>query len=152
MSFIDSSTAFSIAQAAFASGADVNSTNIIDLAPHLPLNAPWISDEGAGKSGFLNVNVTTAFSGGTSMQVVLQTDTNTNFATVKTEPAMSSAIPVASLVAGAKICLPLPSALKRYLRVAYRNVGANVAGACSANISNQAETTPLNYNGNFIAG
>lgn len=149
---IDASLVFQTATNAYASGADVNSTNIIDLAPHLAANAAWIADESPNHPMFLVTAITTAFSGGTSMQVVLQTDTNTNFATAKTEPVMSYAIPVASLTAGTQIIIPLPPGLKRYLRVAYRNVGANTAGACTSYITKDAQDSPIQSAGNFTVG
>ena len=149
MTIMDSNLVFQSATNCFASGADVNSTNIIDLAPHLAANAAWAADEGPQQPRYLVTNITTAVTGGTSMQVVLQTDSNTNFATVKTEPVMSFAVPVASLTAGAVIILPLPIGMKRYLRVAYRNVGANAAGACTTFIAETVQDAPIQTIGGF---
>ena len=150
--FLDSQEVFQTATNCFASGADVNSTNIIDLAPHLAANAAWASDEGIGEEAWLRTIITTAVTGGTSLQIVLQTDTNTNFATVKTEPVMSTAVPVASLVAGFTIDMRLPAGLKRYLRVAYRNVGANAAGACTSFIAKDLQLSPIQIGSGFVVG
>ena len=133
--YIDSMLQFSAAQAAFASGADVVSTNILDLNPDLAANAANNGDPSVGEETTINVGITTAFSGGTSMQLVLQTDTNTNFSTAMVEIPLTGALPVATLVAGYNINNFLPeSGLKRYIRLVYRNVGANVAGAVNAQL------------------
>lgn len=149
MSYIDTNLLFSSAQAAFASGADVNSTNLIDLAPHLAANAAYVPDTGTGEVALVEVVVTTSFSGGTSIQPVLQTDTNTNFATALAEFPLSGAIPVATAAAGYRWSYRLPAkGLKRYLRLAYRNVGANAAGAVTAYIAKDGQNntpTPIGF-------
>ena len=154
MTFIDSNLLFHSAAAAYASGADVTSTNIVDQAPHLAANAAWTADEGAGEIAYLVTTVTTAFSGGTSMQVVLQPDTNNGFATAKTEPAISFAYPIATLVAGYQIVMPIPPGLKRYLRVAFRNVGANTAGAVTSYITKnpQMPSNGVQIGSGFVVG
>lgn len=133
--FIDSQTQFSWGQNIFASGADVISSNIYDMAPHLAANAAWIPDLGIGGTMTLVAMITTAVSGGTSIQPVLQTDTNTNFATALVEFPFCSAIPVAQAVAGLTKFMRMPFGIKRYLRIAWRNVGANTAGVGSAFIT-----------------
>jgi len=140
MSYIDANLLFSSAQAAFASGADVVSTNIVDLAPHLAANAAYTPDTGTGEDVLLEVVVTTSFAGGTSIQPVLQTDTNTNFATALAEFPLSGAILTATAIAGYKWSYRIPAkGLKRYLRLAYRNVGVMTAGAVTSYITKDAQ-------------
>lgn len=148
--FIDSQTMFSSAQAVFASGADVVSTNILDFAPHLALNAAWAADEGPGEDFIIQATINTAITGGTSIQPVLQVDTNTNFATALVEFPLSAAIPVASAVAGKQVNFRVPaSGLKRYARIAWRNVGVNAAGTASAYIVKDPQNSPIQTAGGF---
>jgi len=152
--FIDSQEIFSAAQNCFASGADVNSTNIIDLAPHLAANAAWPGDEGPGEEATIFAQINTAVTGGTSLQPVLQTDTNTNFATALAEFPLCAAVPVATLVAGyvfPKFRIPA-SGLKRYLRIAWRNVGANAAGTATAQIVKDPQNSPIQAGSGFVVG
>jgi hypothetical protein len=152
--FLDSQEVFSASQNCFASGADVTSTNIIDLAPHLAANAAWASDLGPGEEISILAQINTAVTGGTSLQPVLQTDTNTNFATALAEFPLCAAIPVASLVAGYRFpVMRVPgSGLKRYLRIAWRNVGANTTGAASAFIVKDPQNSPIQIGSGFVVG
>lgn len=112
----------------FASGATTTSTNVLDMTNN--------RDVGAARSGVapltVCVLVTTAFSGGTSVNVQLQGSTDNVTYTVYSE---TGAVPIASMTAGALLTLPLPSvnpdsgAAPRYYRLQYVNVGANTAGA-----------------------
>jgi len=132
--YIDSMEQLSAAQNIFASGADVVSTNVIDLNPDLAANAANNGDPGPGEEFGIEVNITTAVTGGTSLQFVLQTDTNTNFSTAMQEFPLSAALLVAVLTAGSNWYLPLGpmQGLKRYIRLVYRNVGANTTGVANA--------------------
>lgn len=153
MTYINSQELFSSAQNIFASGADVNSTNIIDLFPHLAANVDPKADDFVGNDITVEALITTAVTGGTSIQPVLQTDTNTNFATALVEFPMSAAIPVASAIAGKKVSFKVPnSGCKRYLRVAWRNVGANAAGVGSAYIAMDVQNAPIQSAGGFTIG
>lgn len=151
--YIDSQEVFSQGQNIFASGADVNSTNIIDLAPHLAANVDCKYDEFVGAEAIIEALITTAVTGGTSIQPILQTDTNTNFATALVEFPMSGAIPVAQAIAGKKVSFQIPNqGAKRYLRVAWRNVGANTAGVGSAYVVKDAQNSPIQSAGGFTVG
>ncbi|CAJ0778795.1 MULTISPECIES: Bbp16 family capsid cement protein [Ralstonia] len=116
----------------FASGATTTSTNTIDL-----LNARDLGDGGDSMSGNLTVSflITTAYSGGTSVNFQLQGSTDNTTWTVYSE---TGAIAIASLTAGTRLALKMPSVNPdagpppRYLRTAYVNVGANTAGAVMA--------------------
>ncbi len=150
---MDSQLVFGAAQNIFASGADVNSTNIIDLAPYLAANAAYPADTGVGEEVNIVAKIDTAVTGGTSVQPVLQTDTNTNFATALAEFPLGAAIPVAQAIAGKMVIIRLPAqGLKRYLRIAWRNVGANAAGTGSAYILKDAQNSPLQSAGGFTVG
>lgn len=151
--FIDSQTIFSWAQSIFASGADVVSTNIFDLAPHLAANAAYAADTFAGKEFCIEALITTAVTGGTSIQPILQTDSNTNFATAMLEYPLCGAIPVASALAGKRVSYQVPNfGCKRYLRVAWRNVGANAAGAGSAWMGMDTQNALIQSAGGFTVG
>lgn len=152
MAILDSMNQFSWQQACFASSADVVSTNLIDLAPQLVANAAATPDEFRGEDFEIEVVLTSAVTGGTSVAFILQTDTNTNFATALQEFPMSAAIPVASLVAGYKLSFSIPnSGCKRYLRVVYRNVGANTTGAADAYVAKDVQNNfPQAGSGYFV--
>jgi hypothetical protein len=79
--------------------------------------------------------VTEAFTGGTSVAVSLQTDTDEAFGTVETL-VTTAAVPVASLVAGYTFRLStLPVGMKTYSRLYYTVVGTPTAGAVTAGLA-----------------
>lgn len=112
----------------FASGATTTSTNTIDLGTGRDLGD---SSTGPGNLTVIMM-VTTAFVGGTSVNMQLQGSTDNVTYTTYSE---TGAVPIASLGVGARLSLPLPSVnpdlgpAPRYYRVSYVNVGANTAGA-----------------------
>lgn len=153
MAYIDSNEVLSDSQNIYASGADVVSTNILDLAPHLAANVDPKYDFGPGEEAVVVATINTAVSGGTSIQPVLQTDTNTGFATAMVEFPLGPAVPVASAVAGYTWRMRIPaSGLKRYLRIAWRNVGANTAGVGSASIQKDPQNNNTQSAGCFYVG
>ena len=116
----DAENIFSTSQALTSTAA---STDVIDLGAN--------GDLGRANMRF-RASVATAFSGGTSVQFVLQTDDNTGFSSATTL-FMTGAIAVASLTAGAVVAdVPVPSTTERYLRVNYVVVGTPTAGAVDA--------------------
>jgi hypothetical protein len=116
----DAENIFSTSQALTATAA---STDVIDLGAN--------GDLGRASMRF-RASVATAFSGGTSVQFVLQTDDNSGFSSA-TALFTSAAIAVASLTAGAVVVdIPVPSTTERYLRVNYVVVGTPTAGAVDA--------------------
>ena len=151
MAILDSMNQFSWQQAIFASSADVVSTNIIDNAPQLAANAAATPDIFKGEDFNIEVVLTAAVTGGTSVAFILQTDTNTNFATALQEFPMSAAIPVAQLVAGYKLSFTTPAAgAKRYMRVVYRNVGANTTGAADAYVAVDIQNAAPQIGSGFV--
>lgn len=115
----------------FASGATTTSTNTIDLGAGRDLG-----DAGTGKTNLTAVfMITTAFTGGTSVNFQFQGSTDNVTWTTYSE---TGAILVAALTVGARFSLPLPSVnpdagpAPRYYRTAYVNVGANTTGAVLA--------------------
>jgi len=119
---LDTQETFSAAQSAFSAGTDVVSTNVYDTGA--------AADVGAGEPFFIYAKVGTAFSGGTSIAVVLQDSAdNSSWADVQS----TKAVAVASATANAEICrMRVPIGLRRYLRLAYRSVGTTTAGTISA--------------------
>lgn len=114
----------------FANGATVTSTNVIDL-----INQRDIGDGGDsfGTNLTVIVQVTTAFTGGTSVNIQVQGSTDNVTYVVYSE---TGAIPVASLTVNSKWAVRMPPVnpdlvgpAPRYLRVGYVNVGANTTGA-----------------------
>lgn len=75
MAVLDSSTAFSTSQNAFATNADVVSSNSLDMGSGLASGY----DLGPGNMPNIFTLINTAFSGGTSVQIILQSDTTSSF-------------------------------------------------------------------------
>ncbi len=115
----------------YASSATNTSTNILDMQQR--------RDLGGGLDGGFEVTanflITTAFSGGTSVNFQLQGSTDNTTWTTYSE---TGAIAVASLGANVSLNLPVPAVnpdgglIPRYYRTAYVNAGANTAGAVIA--------------------
>ncbi len=105
----------------FASGADVPSTDYIDTVSQF-------SDIGEGNPINVKAVITQAVTGGTSIQGVLA-DCDTPAGTY-VDKLLGPAVPVASALAG-KVLLDVPvprNVMQRYLKILWRNVGANAAG------------------------
>jgi hypothetical protein len=117
-------------QALFASGATVLSTNTIDLGV--------ARDIGEGADLFGRVQVTAAFTGGTSVEFQWITTDAANLTGNVTVIGTTGAIPVASLIAGARFACAINPRLarqgQRYLGMQAVNVGANAAGTAYADI------------------
>ncbi len=98
----------------FSRGADVNT--LVDL--------------GTGETVYFVVQVTTTFSGGTSAQFDLVSDSAAALTTSKTTHCSTGAIGVATLVAGYTVAIPLPpnKTYEQYIGVWETTVG-NVTGA-----------------------
>lgn len=109
------------------------STNIIDL-----VNQRDIGAGGAGDDANLTVEieVTTGYVGGTSLNVQIQGSQSSGSGYVTY--AETGAIPIANLTAGAKFKLKMPvvnpdgGPLPRYLQLAYVAVGTFTAGSVLA--------------------
>jgi len=138
---LDAQNLFSDAQAFTATA---NSTNYLDLGDTAqPVLAPakLVRDIGGAYDVPLLVQVVTAFTGLTSVEVQVQTDDNTGFSSAKTV-ASSGAIPLASLVPGYKFPIPVipPGANERYMRLRYVVVGTGTGGALTAGIAAGLQT------------
>lgn len=120
-----------------------NSSNVIDLhgtglLPTL-INGQGARDIGIGDDPALKllVQVTTAFGGGTSLQVILQgaTDNGSGAAASFSNWWSSPVYTEAQLVAGARLMdmdMPRPPqgiAIPRFLRLGYVSVGTHTSGA-----------------------
>lgn len=79
----------------------------------------------------LDVSVVTAFAGGTNIQTSLHDSADDS--TFATTEIVTADIVTASLVAGYKILsMPLPKAIKRYIKLVYTISGTYTAGAVHA--------------------
>lgn len=126
---IDSSLEFSVAQALTTTAV---STNVIDTgAAH---------DEGIGEDTYINVKTNAALTGGTSLQIVVQTSTdNSTFTDVLQTPAILTAALTANTVIAQ---IELPRGLNRYVRLNYVIAGTYAAGTVSAALVKDAPRVP----------
>mgnify|MGYP000901278342 CR=1 FL=1 len=136
-----------------------NSTNVINLGLN-SANAQaggTTRDIGIGDKPALKllVQVKTAFSGGTSLQIGLQGSTdNSSFTTWWRSPAVAEA----ALVAGARLYdmdMPRPPAgvaIPQYLRLEYVTVGTHSAGALDAFIVLDRDDQFYSSTGNAVMG
>jgi hypothetical protein len=129
-----------LAQAQAVTGAAVISQNIYDLL---------VSGRniGRGEPMRLIISVDTAFAGGTSLQATFEQSPNpdgSNSTVIGTSPA----VPVANLVAGAKLWdVHVPQNAQRYVFVRFTPTGTFTGGAVSANIvhdTDYSNTAPAN--------
>jgi hypothetical protein len=123
-----------------------NSSNIIDL--HSPGMLPVLAnlqgarDMGPGGEIYMLIQVVTAITGGTSLQVILQgaTDNGAGAPNAFSNWWASPVYVEASLVAGTRLydlVLPRPPAgiaVPRFLRIGYVSVGTHSAGALYAGL------------------
>lgn len=132
---------------AFASSANINSANVIDLSSGYAPNgigAAQTRDIGAGNDfAKMRVEVTTAFTGGTSVEFQLCQSDDSAQSTNVTIAGTTGAIPVASAILGsrfeAEINTRLLSKGQRYIWMRAVNVGANTTGAIYADIGPDVE-------------
>lgn len=121
----------------FGSGATVVSPNAIDVASQ-GVPSGNVRDLGEGAELFARVSITTAFSGGTSVQFQVVASDDTGGVTNPVVLGTSAVIAVASATAGSRVAFPISPRLaskgQRYLTVQAVNVGANTAGAVFADI------------------
>ncbi len=119
----------------------VLSTNNIDL-----LTA---RDIGKGEPLNVDIDVITAASGGTSVEVQFVEADNAALSSNLKVLGSTGAIPVATLVAGARLSMRVPrcdpNAAKRYLGLRYVTVGAVAAGAYFATIVKDLADVPVYY-------
>lgn len=140
---LDRQTQFSNRQAITASAA---STDYINLQPKgkRPHSGGGVwTDIGIGNGVPLLVQVTDAFTGGTSVAVSVQTDDNPSFSSPKTV-LQTAAIPVADLKAGYRFALDeFPTGTdEQYVRLYYTVVGTPTAGTITA-----SAVAAVQYNG-----
>ena len=109
----------------YASGADLPSTDYVDTVSAL-------SDIGSGNPLVIKAVITTAVTGGTSIQAVIA-DCDTPTGTYL-DKLLGPVVLVADAIAG-KVLLEAavpPKVMQRYVKVVFRNVGANAAGKADA--------------------
>lgn len=114
------------------------SANVYDNAPSR--NALINHGDLAG-GAYLMVQVDTAFVGGTSLEISLESDSTPNLATSPTVHFKSGAIATAKLVPGNLLAIPLPMGdYEQFIGVRYIAVGTFTAGAISAFITTTPQT------------
>ena len=92
----------------------------------------------------LVVQVNTAFAGGTSVQVSLETHTASDFSAARTVLAQTAAVPLASLTAGAVLFRGrIPKGLKQYVAVVLTGVGTFTAGKVDAFLTPSSQLNDL---------
>jgi len=109
----------------YASGADFASTNVIDTLA-------VAADIGTGMPIRLLVTITLAVTGGTSIQAIL-VDCDTEGGSYLDVLSGKVVLVAAALAGKVLLDLTLPPGLQRFVRVAFRNAGANSAGKADAN-------------------
>lgn len=127
--FLDERTEFCDATAAFGTGVSQIVGDVIDTGA-----TNTLKDLGNGQPVYLVLQVTTAYSGGTSAQFQLATDSTANLATSRTNHIDTTAIAVATLTAGYTRIFPLPwdATYERFMGIWLTTVGAVAAGAINA--------------------
>lgn len=132
MAILDKHLTFSDAQAFTADAI----SDVIDRGA----DAPTLANFSPGFAGdlFLVIQTGTAFSGLTSLEIRLVSDSTANLATSPTTHASTGAIPLASLTANKVIAvLPVPPGdYERYIGLVYDVTGAGTGGTISAHLTN----------------
>lgn len=132
---MDAELEFSDAQAITANATTANSTNLIDQGALTDWKGTALNEFGQENGNmFLVVEVETAPTAGTGIQVELH-DCATESGTYKaTGIGVNDAIPIATLVAGYRVLsVPLPAGLRRYLKLVYTTTGDHTASAGTVN-------------------
>lgn len=128
MALVDALLQLSDAQAITTTAA---STNVIDMLAEGQALEPGC---------WARFVVQTAFSGGTNLQVQLQSGDSATMANGVTL-AQSAAIPDATLVAGYEaLVVKIPKNCKRFIRGYYIDVGSHSAGKMDAHIVQNVDT------------
>lgn len=125
------------------------STNVLDMGaagtPIIdgPAASPLARDHGKGNPIPLHIQVTTAFAGGTSLKVAVQTDDNSGFSSAKTV-LESEIVLTASLVAGYVFPITMipRTSTERYIRLNYTVDGTMTAGNVIAGVTTGAQENP----------
>ncbi len=132
---MDAELEFSDAQAITANATTVVSTNLIDTGALVDWKGTAKNEFGqANGQMFLIVEIETAPTAGTGIQVEL-TDCATEGGTYKaTGIGLNDAIPIATLVAGYRMLnVPLMPGLRRYLKLLYTTTGDHSASVGTVN-------------------
>lgn len=129
----------------FGTSNTVLSTNTVD--------AGIARDIGEGEELYGRVEITTAFSGGTSAEFQFIAADAANLTGNVTVIGTTGAIAVASLIAGARFACRinprLASSGQRYYGMQCVNVGANAAGAAYADIGLEIQDGQKSYGSGF---
>jgi hypothetical protein len=117
------------------------STNVVDLAGVGTGNTA--RDLGMGEGMEIMVEVTAAFTGGTSMQVALVVADDAAITTNVTTVILEAALPIASLTVGTQIPIHLdrvaPLTARRYMALQYITLGTMTAGSVVAAVTKSVQ-------------
>lgn len=129
-------------QTVTGTGVTVNGTNVYDTQAGLDQAV----DLGMGEEMDLEVDVMTAFSGGTSVEIQAVTADDSALSANVQVLGSSGPIPIANLTAGARYAVGVPKSsphvIRRYFGVRYVLVGAVAAGAVAAFFTKDAGDFP----------
>lgn len=137
-----------------ASGAEAESTNIIDLGAEVVGGTTIARSVGEGEPAYIVASFSSALAGaGASLTITVETHTAADFGTAKTVRASTGPISVANLV-GKQVAIPLPriagNSGERYMAVRYAATGANVtAGTVTTDIVLDVQDTGKYYASGF---
>lgn len=139
-------------QDTYASSASVLSTNTVDLSAGIPTGST--RDMGAGNDFVKGrIEVITAFTGGTSAEFQVITADNAALSTNVYVVGTTGAIPVASLIVGARFEVELNTRVgskgQRYMGGRTVNVGANTAGGIYMDLGPDIQDGQKFYNNGF---
>ena len=113
------------------------STNVIDLGP--VADNPT-RDIGTGEDVYWVISVDTTFTGLTSLQASLVSDTTAGLQSAPVTHATTIAIPVAALIAGYQYAVKLPGgSYKQYLGTQFTVVGTGTAGKINSFLSKDVQ-------------
>lgn len=137
MALYDAMFEFCDDDSVFSNGTTVQSENILDMQTA-------DLEMGAGQPVWLNIRVgTTAFTGGTSVQFALVSDSDTTI-TNGTTIIETGAITVATLIAGywvLRVSLPVRFDTDRYIGLVVTCVGNVTAGSINAWLDNGSQSS-----------
>jgi hypothetical protein len=132
----DKQNQFSDAQAVTV---DAISSNVIDTLP-MTSNPNTVQNLGGLAAMFLCIQVTETFATTVSVTITLESDSTADLATSATVHINTGAIPVATLVAGYTLFIPLPIGnYERYLGVRYDVSTSATAGKFNAFLTREVQ-------------
>ncbi len=143
---MDKELEFSDAQAITANATTADSTNVVDLGALTDFKGTALNAFGQAMGAInLIVEIETAPTAGTGIQVELH-DCATEGGTYKaTGIGLNDAVPIATLTAGYRMLnVALPASIRRYLKLVYTTTGDHSASAGTVNAYITTKPTSVN--------